>query len=299
MEKDRKDPLPATCTAPLAGKRIAVPESRELESLSRMLEAEGAAVARYPLVAIHDAPDPRPVSQWLDRLISGAMQDTIWFTGEGVQRIAQLAQAERRADAFVEALVRTRVITRGPKPAKLLNALGVRKFISTKVHTTDGLLALLGEYSLANRGIGVQMYGDQPNLALEAFLQGRGADYMPVYPYVYAPQSGAERVVELIQEILSGKLDAVAFTSTSQLRRLQEVSKACGLESPLIVAMHRIVVAAVGPLIAKELTDWGVKVHAVPAGSYFMRPLIQELVRTLAHTHSAFSAPLSAGTAQA
>ncbi|MCW8130084.1 MAG: uroporphyrinogen-III synthase [Planctomycetota bacterium] len=299
MGNQRKDPLPASCTAPLAGRRIAVPESRELETLSRMLEAEGAAVARYPLVAILDAPDPRPVSLWLDRLISGAMQDTIWFTGEGVQRVAQLAQAEGRAGAFVDALVRTRVITRGPKPAKLLNALGVRKFISTKIHTTDGLLALLGEYSLAGRGVGVQMYGDRPNLALEAFLRGRGAECMAVYPYVYAPQSDADRVVELIQEIVAGKLDAVAFTSTSQLRRLQDVAKACGLESPLVVAMHRIVVAAVGPIIAKELADWGVKVHAVPAGSYFMRPLVQELVRMLARAHGPVPATLATGPAPA
>lgn len=270
--------------APLAGRRIAVPESRELETLSKMLEAEGAAVARYPLVAILDAPDQRPVSRWLDRLISGEMQDTIWYTGEGVQRIAQLAKTERRADAFSDALMHTRVITRGPKPAKLLNALGVRKFISTKVHTTEGMLSLLSDYSLAGRGIGVQLYGDQPVTALETFLLGRGAEYMPVYPYIYAPQSDAERVVELIQEIIAGKVDAVAFTSTSQLRRLQDVSKACGLESALIVAMHRIVVAAVGPIIAKELTDWGVKVHVIPAGSYFMRPLIQEIVQVLAHT---------------
>jgi len=44
---------------PLAGRTVAVPETRELEVFAAMLERRGASVVRCPLVAIHDAPDRR------------------------------------------------------------------------------------------------------------------------------------------------------------------------------------------------------------------------------------------------
>ena len=43
---------------PLAGRTVALPETRELDSCARMLEEKGAAVHRCPLVGIRDAPDP-------------------------------------------------------------------------------------------------------------------------------------------------------------------------------------------------------------------------------------------------
>jgi uroporphyrinogen-III synthase len=42
----------------LAGRRIAVPETRELDVFAQMLERHGANVVRCPLVAIRDVPDP-------------------------------------------------------------------------------------------------------------------------------------------------------------------------------------------------------------------------------------------------
>jgi uroporphyrinogen-III synthase len=49
----------------LSGRRIALPETREIEQLARMLEQQGAETLRCPMVAITDAPDPMPVREWL------------------------------------------------------------------------------------------------------------------------------------------------------------------------------------------------------------------------------------------
>ena len=51
----------------LAGVRVAVPESRQLDTMVQLLERRGAAVMRIPLVAIHDAPDPALVLAWIRR----------------------------------------------------------------------------------------------------------------------------------------------------------------------------------------------------------------------------------------
>ena len=48
-------------TKELSGRRIVVPETRELGQLVRMLEELGADTLPCPMIAIRDAPDPRPV----------------------------------------------------------------------------------------------------------------------------------------------------------------------------------------------------------------------------------------------
>ena len=99
----------------LAGKRVMVPETRELEVLAKMLERHGAAVLRCPLVAIIDAPDPAPVEAWLRRFIATPPDDLILLTGEGLSRLLGVAgragiEAEFRAAlAGVRRIVGVRV----------------------------------------------------------------------------------------------------------------------------------------------------------------------------------------------
>jgi uroporphyrinogen-III synthase len=49
-------------TEELNGRRIVVPETRELGQLVRMLEAHGAEAIPCPMIAIRDAPDAEPVA---------------------------------------------------------------------------------------------------------------------------------------------------------------------------------------------------------------------------------------------
>jgi uroporphyrinogen-III synthase len=110
----------------LAGRTIAVPETRELDVFAAMLERRGASVLRCPLVAILDAPDPAPVLDWIRWFSGGACDDVILLTGEGLRRLLaciEKNEPQLRGD-FVAQLARVRKITRGPKPARALRELG-------------------------------------------------------------------------------------------------------------------------------------------------------------------------------
>src|SRR5882757_7422624 len=113
-------------TKRLLGKTIAVPETRELDNLVRLLVEEGATALSYPLVGIHDAPDPAPVEAWIRELAAGNFDDVIFFTGEGVRRLVSVAERMGVLDAFTLELSRVRTVTRGPKPAAALHSLGLR-----------------------------------------------------------------------------------------------------------------------------------------------------------------------------
>src|SRR5579875_3462305 len=101
--------------AALQGRRIVVPETRELDLLARMIAAEGGEAVRCPLVAIVDAPDPAPVREWLYRFRDVPCDDVILLSGEGLRRRHSGARKGRLAGDWRRGLATGRTITGGPK----------------------------------------------------------------------------------------------------------------------------------------------------------------------------------------
>lgn len=267
----------------LRGRTIAVPESRELDLFARMLEERGADVLRCPLVTILDAPDPEPVKAWLEDFIHHPFDYLVLLTGEGLRRllgVAERAGGSLRED-FVRALSTTCKVTRGPKPANALRKEGLKSDLSAAAPTTAGVIETLGEHDLRDRIVGVQLYGEEPNHALIDFLGNAGADVRSVAPYVYADDSRDPQVTALIQTLMDGRVDAIAFTSTPQVRRLFGIAESQGLEEPLRESLAVVTVAAVGPVVAEALEKRGVHVDLMPESQWFMKPLVRELVRKL------------------
>ncbi len=266
---------------PLTGRMIALPETRELDLFAQMLESRGAATLRCPLVSILDAPDPTPVLAWLRRFINGEMDDLILFTGEGLRRLLGFADRAGLKQAFIDRLGEVRKLTRGPKPAKALRDIGLRSDLAAEQATTDGLIATLATLNLHGRRIGVQLYGSEPSLKLIDVIKQAGAIPYPVAPYIYADQADDGKVIALIQKLALGGIDVIAFTSTQQVTRLRDVAKGNQLEETLKKGLAQVKVAAVGPIVADGLKNIGARVDMMPEESFFMKPLVNEIVAAL------------------
>lgn len=264
---------------PLSGRVIAIPETREVEIFAAMLERRGATVVRCPMVAIRDAPDHAPVLQWSRNFAQGTCDDLILLTGEGLRRI--LACIERNEpslkDTFVQALARTRKITRGPKPARALRELGLKPDIAAEVPTTEGVINSLRPHDLKGRRIGLQLYGTEPNRPLVDFLEHAGATVSIVAPYVYADAADDQAVLNLLTRLEAKEIDAVAFTSTPQVERLFSIAPAATVAK----ALASTVVAAVGPVVADTLRKRGIEPRVMPEESFFLKPLTTELEEAL------------------
>lgn len=267
---------------PLAGRTIALPEARELDRLAQMLEAEGARAVRCPLIAILDAPDERPVLAWVQALAAGTFDDLVFLTGEGLKRLVALAERHGLRDAAVAALGRARTITRGPKPARALHELGLSATLPAAVPTSAGVIEALAALDLRGRRVGVQLYGEEPNRPLVEALERAGAQVSVVAPYVYASASDTSRVVELVGSLADGGVDAIAFTSASQIDRLWQVAKEAGAEERLRAGLARARVAAIGPIAVEALAARGVRADIVPEKSFVMRRLVNAIVAALA-----------------
>ena len=140
---------------PLAGRRVAVPETRELETMSRMLERQGASVLRCPLVAIIDAADPAPVEAWLRRFIATPPHDLILLTGEGLGRLLGVAERAGIEGEFRAALAGVRRICRGPKPSQKLRSIGLGPDLAPEPATTAGIIAGMEALDLRGRRVAV------------------------------------------------------------------------------------------------------------------------------------------------
>jgi uroporphyrinogen-III synthase len=263
---------------PLSGRRMAIPESRELDRLARLLEAEGAETLRCPLVAITDTPDPLPVQEWLGRF---PFDDLIFYTGEGLHRLHSFARRFDLEAGFLDGLRSARKVTRGPKPERALRELGLKSDLRTAAPTTEGLLATLSALDLRGRRVGVQLYPGAPETRLTGFLQGAGAEPDTVLPYVYASAAEDQHVIELIDRMAGGGVDVIAFTSSSQVERLFEVAKSAQREERLQNALQATAIAAVGPVVAEDLRRRGLEVTITPDHSYFMKPLVTAIVTAL------------------
>lgn len=270
---------PAQIDWNLKGKRIAVPEMRELEVFSSLLERRGAEVLRCPLVTIYDSPHSAAVLAFAVSVAEGAFDDFILITGEGLTRILSCINKYDPAlqERFVAGLGKTRTITRGPKPARVLRQLGLKPQIEATAPTTTGVIEALKPLELQGRRVALQLYGNDPNTMLQTFLKGRGVQLSTVAPYVYGNASDAATVTALLERMAAGEVDAIAFTSKLQIERLVSEQPAQLVKK----ALSRTLIAAVGPIVAESIRAHGFEVASSPEHSWFMKPLVVALSEAL------------------
>jgi uroporphyrinogen-III synthase len=266
---------------PLHGLTIALPETREIDRMARILQTAGATIFRCPLVALVDPPDFAAVDAWLSEFARVGFDDLILLTGEGLRRLVARARSLGIHDSVLSQLGKARKITRGGKPARVLHELDLAPDIAVSPPTSQGVADTLRAFPLHERRVGLQLYGTDPNDYLVGFLKQAGAHVATVAPYAQAPASDAKVVQDLIRRLANGEIDAIAFTSAMQIDRLWEVALDGGLETDLRTGLERSRVAAMGPVVAEGLRTRNVRVDILPQDRFVMKRLTDAIVLAL------------------
>jgi len=274
----------------LDGTRILILETREEAQFSRLLAEHGADVLRCPMVVIHDLPDPAPVEAWIRRAIAAPLDELVLTTGEGLRRIVGVARRAGCEAELIKALGAARCFTRGPKPGRALREIGLSPHATTETPTSEGIAAMLASEDLKGHRVGLQLYPDKDHGALIGAITAGGASVDAVTPYVYDPQAADDNIVKAIDEMAAGRIDALALTSSGQVRRLFAAAKANACEDRLREGLARTKIAAVGPVVIDELKAHGLAAEITPANhAFFMRPLIGAMAHSLATRDAARS----------
>ncbi len=269
----------------LNGYRILILETREEAQFSRLLAEQGADVVQCPMFAIHDAPDAAPIEAWIRRFIEQPCDDLVLMTGEGLRRLLKVARRIEVEQDFIAALGKSRKLARGPKPGRALREIGLEPQATTEKPTSEGIAEMLARLDLGGHRVGLQLYPDKDHSRLIGAIAAQGAEVDPVLPYVYDAQAAEANIITAIDEMAQGRLDAIALTSSGQVRRLIEVAKAHNCEARLREGLARTAIAAVGPVVSDELTAHGLRTDIAPANdAYFMKPLITAMAAALGKT---------------
>lgn len=254
--------------------RVLVPESRELDLFASMLEAEGAVTLRCPLVQIAALDDATEATAWINRMIATPFDFTVLMTGDGLRKLTDLAG--NRRDDFIRALARSRIVTRGPKPARALRDIGLVAALAAAEPTSAGILETLEKEKPRGRSIGIQLYPSDAPLPLIGNLRDLGAAVFPVTPYRYVAEADADQVIHAIDDLAAGKIDLIAFTSSAQIERLFAVARQSGREQQLGEVLARTAIAAVGPVLEQALRARGLS-SAVHPASFHLKPLVRAI----------------------
>jgi uroporphyrinogen-III synthase len=266
----------------LNGYRILILETREEAQFSRLLAEQGADVLQCPMFTIHDAPDPTPIEAWIRRFVDAPFDDLVLMTGEGLRRLMKVVRSIGLEQEFVAALGQARKFARGPKPGRALREIGLEPQVTTEKPTSEGIAEMLSRIDLRGHRLGLQLYPDKDHSVLIGAIKSLGAKVDTVLPYVYDAQAADANIVTAIDEMAAGRVDAIALTSSGQVRRLVDVAKAHGREPQLRDGLARTPIASVGPVVSDELKSHGLRTDISPANdAYFMKPLISAMATEL------------------
>jgi uroporphyrinogen-III synthase len=269
-------------TERLSGYRILILETREEAQFSRLLREQGADVLQCPMFIICDAPDAAPIEAWIARFIETPCDDLVLTTGEGLRRLLKVARRMDVEAAFIAALGEARKYARGPKPGRALREIGLEPQATTQKPTSEGIVEMLSLIDITGHRVGLQLYPDKDLSALIAAISAQGAEVDTVTPYVYDAQAAETNIITAIDEMVQGRIDAIALTNLGQVRRLVEVARAHGCEARLREGLERTPIASVGPVVSDELKSHGLRTDIYPANdAFFMKPLISAMATAL------------------
>jgi uroporphyrinogen-III synthase len=237
------------------------------------------------MFTIHDAPDSAPIEAWIRRFIDQPCDDLVLMTGEGLRRLLKLARRIGVEKDFIAAVGKPRKFARGPKPGRALREIGLEPQVTTEKPTSEGIAEMLARIDLRGHRVGLQLYPDKDHSALIGAMSAQGAKVDPVLPYVYDAQAAETNIITAIDEMAQDRIDAIALTSSGQVRRLIEVARAHDCEARLREGLKHTPIASVGPVVSDELKSHGLHTDISPANNaYFMKPLISAIAAALGKT---------------
>lgn len=267
-------------TTGLGGLRVAVTAQRRAEEQVALVRALGGEPLLCPTAQVVWEEEPVAADGWLSTLLGG-IDDCVFMTGMGAERLLGHAAAAGRLDAAVEALQRSRVVVRGSKAQPLLRRHGVAVDLAPRPPTTAGIVAAMGA-ELAGHSVLVQLAEPEP-AALPRELRAAGAQVVAVCLYRYPPSTvaTARGGDALIDAVLERRVDAVTFTSTPAVEGMVAAAAARGVWPEVRRGLGDLLVAAVGPVTAAALARRGVAVHVQPAEPR-TGPMMRELAAAAA-----------------
>ncbi|HEU5161548.1 MAG TPA: uroporphyrinogen-III C-methyltransferase, partial [Thermoanaerobaculia bacterium] len=250
---------------PLFGRTVVVTRARgQASPFVRILEAEGATVAHFPMIEI------APPDSWesLDLLIE-ELPSFSWLVFTSTNGVDHFFERLQHHGRDLRALTGTKIAAVGETTAASLHSRGIIPDIVPEKFQASALLPLFDE-RLDGVRIGiVRAATGREELVTE--LRARGADVHLAIAYETRPTRGLSD--QLGSLLGSGRLDAITFTSSSTVDNFFEQLR--DEEKRKVIDSVRL--ASIGPVTSASLRAHGAE-PAIEAPEATIHALTQALV---------------------
>jgi len=238
------------------GRRVAVAGDRRFGDIKLLVEKQGGEAVSRPMMRSAPLDDPGTTEAIL-RLCDEGCDWLVLVTGMGTRAMIGAAETLGRKDDLLARMRAAKIAARGYKTVKALKELGLKPVVQDDDGTTEGLRRQLEPFDFSETRVAFKLHGERvPELT--EWLESRGASVLEIPLYRYQPPSDTE-VRTLLGEIFSGDLDAVAFTSNTQVNYLFAVAERFGRADALRKAFAApVLVASVGHMTSAALREAGV-----------------------------------------
>ena len=264
------------------GLRVLSFESRMASEMARLIRRHAGEPSVVP--ALREIPIPLQdngaVFRFGVKLILHQVDIVILMTGVGTKALFDVLQTRYPLAEIIEALKKTILVTRGPKPLAVLKAMGVEANITVpEPNTWHDVIATLDYYRpVQGLKIAIQEYGiSKPEMIDD--LKKRGAEVFSVPVYRWALPEDTGPLEAAIGQVTSGGYDAILITNAAQIDHVMQLAERSKMTEAFREACRRIVVASIGPTASE-----GLKHHDLPVDFEPSHPKMGILVKELSET---------------
>jgi uroporphyrinogen-III synthase len=285
----------------LAGLKIVVTGSRRADELAHLILNFGGIPHIVPTIGIdvHQKVS-KEIEDLINKIVEEKIDYVIFMTGPGVYSLMSAAKCLGLEKQLVESLNQVVVICRSFKSKYALSNHGVKTDSIPEENTGEGIVKLLKNYVLWNKSVAIIWHGSYSTVLREELyksgalvlecsiytysfdLNENGANILKTMGFKYkTPQE--TKVIEAIEEISNGFIDAITFTSPPAAREIFKIAERYHLKESLQVSLNKdVIVVAVGPSTEKALAENGVKVDVMP-NVYKMGTMVKALSDYVTH----------------
>lgn len=244
---------PLADVPPLAGFTVGVTAARRAEELGTMLERRGASVLHGPALRIVPVADDTDLQAATRELIAHPPDITVATTGIGYRGWVEAADGWGLGEDLLAALGSGVLLARGPKARGAIRASGLVDAWSPPSESSAEVLEYLLAGPLEGRRIAVQLHGEPLPDVVEA-LEMAGASVVQIPVYRWLPPADLGPLDRLLDAVLGGSVDALAFTSAPAAASLLARAAERGVADGLLAALRGPVLSlCVGPVTAAPL----------------------------------------------
>ncbi|WP_282697485.1 uroporphyrinogen-III synthase [Streptomyces sp. CC208A] len=264
---------------PLAGFTVGVTAARRADELIALLRRRGAAVVHGPALRIVPLADDTELLAATKEIIGNTPDVVVATTAIGFRGWVEAAEGWGYGSELLDALRGVELLARGPKVKGAVRAAGLTESWSPSSESMAEVLDRLLAEGVDGRRIALQLHGEPLPGFVEA-LTAAGASVVGVPVYRWMPPEDLGPLDRLLDAVLSGAVDALAFTSAPAAASLFARAAERGVRDRLVEALrHEVLAVCVGPVTALPLQAEGIPTHQPER--FRLGPLVQLLCTEL------------------